>query len=133
MRKALYATAVMNFLAAPGFLPGAEALRELAGLPAGGHPLYLAMAALFVTLFAVGYLWCALANRADPIFITLSAAGKIGFVALVAWFWTAGQVPFRAVVVASPDLVFGLIFLTWLLGSPRPVLAPDLSSSRARG
>src|SRR5712672_1500742 len=56
MRRALFATAGMNILAALGFLPGATAVRALAGLPQDGQPLYLLTVALFVGLFGLGYL-----------------------------------------------------------------------------
>jgi hypothetical protein len=131
MRNALFATAAMNLLAALGFLPAGGALRGLAGLPAGGHPLYLSIVAIFVVLFGLGYLWCAVAGRADPLFIALAAAGKISFVALLVWYWASGELPLRAPLVASPDLLFGGIFLKWLLGSAAAATSPQLSSSRA--
>lgn len=134
MRNALYATGVMNLLAAPGFLPAAGALRDLAGLPSpAGHPLYPSMVALFVLLFGIGYLWSAYAGRADPIFIAIAAAGKIGFVAMLVWFWAVGDLPFRAPLFGSPDLLFGAIFLTWLRGAGRPATASRLSSSHVSG
>ena len=50
MRRALFATAGMNVLAAAGFLPAATSMRALAGLPEG-HPLYLMTVAMFVQQF----------------------------------------------------------------------------------
>jgi len=116
MRRALFATAGMNAVGAMIFAPPAGALRALAGIPAGEQPLYLAMVSMFVLLFGVGYLWCALAGRADRLFIAIGAAGKLSFVALLLWFWMESAVPARAVLFGSGDALFGALFLAWLLG-----------------
>jgi hypothetical protein len=115
MRRALYATAVMNIVAAVGFTPPAHALRVLAGLPEPDHPLYLVTTGLFVLLFGLGYLWTAVTGRADRLFITLAAAGKLAFFTTVAWLWATGALVARAPLAASADLVFGLLFVAWLL------------------
>jgi len=114
MRGALLATAVMNALAAILFVPAAQALRALAGLPEPEHPIYLATVALFVLLFAIGYLLVGLSGRAERLFIGLAAAGKISFVTLVAWYWTTGALPLRAFLAATGDLAFGAAFAWWL-------------------
>jgi hypothetical protein len=117
MRRALFATAAMNILAAAGFLPGATSVRALAGLPEGGHPLYLLTVAMFVLLFGLGYLGAATAGRADRLFITVAAVGKLSFFTLLVAFWARGAVPFRAPVLGSADLIFGTLFAVWLVGS----------------
>lgn len=114
MRRTLYATTVANVGAAIAFLPPASAIRGLLGFPEG-HPLYLTTVSLFVLLFGLAYLGAAVTGRADRLFVMLSAAGKLSFVAIVTAFWLAGSVPLRAVVVASGDLVFGLLFVRCLL------------------
>lgn len=116
MRRALFATAVMNLFAALLFLPFASGLRALAGFPPGEHPLYLTTCALFVVLFAVGYFWAGSAGRVDALFLTIAAAGKLGFFTLVAGLWLAGQLPLRAVGLAAGDLVFAVLFFAFLLG-----------------
>src|SRR5689334_22087402 len=115
MRRALFATAVMNLLAAVGFLPAATSVRTTMGLPAGEHPIYLATVALFVALFGVGYLWSAVTARGERLFITLAAVGKLSFVSLLVGFWLAGTLPAAAPIAGSADLVFALLFFTWLL------------------
>ena len=116
MRNALFATAAMNLFAGIGFLPPAAGLRGLAGFPAGEHPLYLTTVALFVLTYGVGYLWVAVANRPERLFITLAAVGKLGFFAIVLGCWLAGSLPAIAALAGSADLVFALIFVAWLLG-----------------
>ena len=117
MRRALFATAGMNILAALGFLPSATAVRALAGLPQDGQPLYLLTVALFVGLFGFGYLAAAVSGRPDRVFLAVAAAGKIGFFTLLLGFWLAGSVPLQAPMLGSADLVFGTLFAVWLLGS----------------
>ena len=117
MRGALLATAAMNALAAVAFSPAAGGLRALTGMPPGEHPLYLATVSLFVLLFGVGYLLVGLSGRPERLFIGISAAGKLGFVALVTWYWATGALPFLAVLVGAGDLPFGILFATWLVTS----------------
>lgn len=116
MRNALFATAAMNLFAAIGFLPFAAGVRPLAGLPPGEHPVYLTTVALFVALFGLGYLWVAIANRPERLFITVTAIGKLGFFTILLGFWLAGSLPVIAPIAGAADLVFGLIFVAWLLG-----------------
>jgi hypothetical protein len=114
MRRALFATAVMNVVAAAAFVPSARSLRALAGFPEGEHPLYLTTAGMFVLLFGLAYLAAAVRGRADPVFIAIAAAGKLSFVALLVWFWAMGMLPVRAPLLGSADLIFAGLFLRWL-------------------
>src|SRR5881397_1564000 len=88
MRRALFATAGMNILAAAAFIPAAEPLRALLGFPEPGHALYLLTVGMFILIFGLGYLWAAIAGRAERLFITLAAAGKLSFFGLL---WGAGR------------------------------------------
>ena len=106
----------MNVVAAIGFLPPFQAMRALAGLPPADHPLYLTTVAMFVGLFGLGYLFVAVTARPDRFFITLAAAGKLSFFTLLATLWVAGTLPLRAVLAGGADLLFGVLFLAWLLG-----------------
>ena len=120
LRNAMLATAVMNAGAALLFLPAASPLRALAGLPADAPAVYLATVALFVLLFGAGYLYVGVTGHADPLFVGLSAAGKLSFVTLLVCFAVAGAVSWRAPLVAAGDVVFGVLFLWWLCYGPRP-------------
>jgi hypothetical protein len=114
MRRALFATAAMNFFAGLLFLPFAAPLRALAGFPADAHAVYLMTCALFVILFAAGYYWAAAAGHVDALFLTIAALGKLGFFTLVTGFWLAGSLPARAAGLAAADLVFAVLFLSFL-------------------
>lgn len=116
MTTALLATAVMNLAAGLAFLPPAQPLRALVGMP-DGEPVYLATVALFVLLFGAGYGYVGLTGRDERLFLMLSAIGKISFVAIVTFYWLAARLPFQAVVTASGDLLFGGLFVAWLLTS----------------
>ena len=116
MTTALLATAVMNLAAGLAFLPPAQPLRALAGMP-DGEPLYLATVALFVMLFGAGYAYVGLTGRDERLFLTLSAIGKISFVTIVTFYWLGARLPFQAVATASGDLVFGVMFAAWLFTS----------------
>jgi len=111
---ALFATAFVNFFAAAGFLPPAQALRAAAGLPDDGHPLYLTTVSVFVLLFAIAYLRWGMTGRADRLFLGIAAAGKLSFFSLLVGFWIAGALPFRAPLAGAWDLAFGIMFLMWL-------------------
>ena len=116
MRRTLFATAAMNCVAALGFLPSARFARVAAGLPEEAPAVYLLTIGMFILLFGVGYLWTALSGRAERLFIALSAAGKLTFFGMLATLWATGTLSIKAPVAAAPDLVFGLLFLVWLLG-----------------
>jgi hypothetical protein len=132
MRRALFITAALNIGVAATFIPAAEPLRTAAGVPAGGHPFYLMMIGLFVLVFGLGYLWCAATGRAERLFIALAALGKMSFVALLVRFWAAGDLPLRAPVLGSADLVFGAMFVVWLVSARGPAALPP-SESRNHG
>jgi len=124
MRRALWATGVMNVLAAGAFLPGADALRAPLGFPPAGHSFYVATAGLFVLLFGAGYLWSAASGRAERIFLGLAGVGKVAFFGLTLAFWAAGDLPGRAPMLASADLGFGALFLAYLASTRAAAVAP---------
>ncbi len=133
MRRALYATAAMNLLAAGAFLPPSSALRALAGLPEGCHPLYLTTVAMFVFLFGLAYLGMAARGSADPLLIAIAAAGKLTFFGSLVWFWTRGDLPAVAPLTGAGDLFFGLLFAGWLLSArTEPALDDRLLSRSSR-
>ena len=113
-RIALFATAAMNMLGALTFIPANRSGRELMNLPEP-HPLYLWILAVWIFAFGVCYLWLAVTRRHEWLFIAIAAIGKLSFFTLLAIYWLAGELPFRAALGGSGDLVFGCIFLRWLV------------------
>jgi hypothetical protein len=84
------------------------------GMPVPVPSFYTTHLALVVLLFAAVYAWLAWAPRPDRALVRLSAWGKLQFFAVYVGYWIAGELPGRAVVSASGDLVLGLIFAWWL-------------------
>lgn len=114
MRRVLLATAVMNGVGTMLFLPPFHSLRAAFGLPGPIHPLYLLIIAIWIFAFGVAYLWLAFAEKLERLFLVVAAAGKISFSLLFIGFWMAGELPGRAALLSTSDLLFGVIFLRWL-------------------
>lgn len=133
LRIAMFCTALMNLTAPVAFLPGYGApLRRLAGMPVEAPPIYLLTVGAFIGLFGVGYLWTAVTGLSDRLFVAIGAAGKLTFVGLVAWCVAESSLPPLALAFASPDLVFGALFLLWLYES-RAAPYPHFAARTARG
>lgn len=124
MRGAMFATAAMNLVGAVAFLPASEALRSSCGLPNDGHPIYRVTVGAFVFIFGLAYLWSGIKGEADRLFVAVGAAGKLAFFALLAWFWSTGSLPGKAVLAGGGDLFFGAAFVIWLF-STRGNRVPD--------
>ena len=114
MRVAMGATAAMNLVGAVAFLPPSRALRELGGFPDAAHPLYLTTVGLFIFIFGLAYAWVAFTGQAERLFVSVAAAGKLGFVVLLTVYWAVGLLPFKAVLSGTGDVLFAVLFLLWL-------------------
>jgi hypothetical protein len=115
MRRALVATGVMNLAAALASMPSVHGMRSMAGVPEDGPPIYLATVGVFIGIFGLGYLWLGMSGRDNRLFLACAAAGKMSFFLLLVMYWWAGELPWRAPLLGSADLVFGSLFLKWLL------------------
>lgn len=118
MRAALFATAAMNITGAITFVPGILTGRALLRLPES-HPLYLWILSIWIFSFGACYLSMALTQRHDRTFIAIGAIGKLSFFGLMTVYALAGDIGGMAVGAAVGDLVFGIIFIYWLLTSDR--------------
>jgi hypothetical protein len=65
------------------------------------------------------YAWLARSPRPSRALVAVSTWGKLQFFTVYLGYWLAGQLPGRAVVSASGDLVLGLIFAWWLWATRR--------------
>jgi hypothetical protein len=115
LRAALYATGAMNLAVGAAVGSGADALLVRTGLPSPGSPFYSATVGLFILLFGIGYLAAAVLGRDERLFLALSGAGKLSFVALVTGLWGVGRLPARVPALALADLLFGALFVGWCL------------------
>jgi hypothetical protein len=82
------------------------------------------MVALFVLLFGGAYAWVASQPRIDRPIVAMAAVGKTGAFVVVVCCWLLGDVPARAVLAITGDLVFAAIFTWWLVGTPAPEALP---------
>jgi hypothetical protein len=84
------------------------------------------MVGVFVLTFGLAYLWAAVAGQAERLFIAVAATGKLSFFGLLVWFWAVGDLPVRAPVLGTGDLIFGVLFLIWLFrcAAVLPATAP---------
>ncbi len=112
-------TAVMNVLGSLAFLPGAEWLRDLGGLPNDGHPLYRAALGTFIFILGIAYLWIGLRGVADRVFVSVTGAGKLAFFGLLGGYWAAGMLPAKALMAGAGDFIFGTLFVIWLYTTRR--------------
>jgi hypothetical protein len=108
----------MNLVGALTFTPWGRPIRALGELPEA-PAVYLWIIATFVLLFGVAYLVMGLTGRGERLLIAIAAVGKLAFFALLAAFWLAGALTIKAPLAAVGDLVFGALFVTWLLSPPR--------------
>ncbi|HVE58412.1 MAG TPA: hypothetical protein VNB22_16385 [Pyrinomonadaceae bacterium] len=112
-RIALFATAAMNILGAFSFIPANRTGRAAFGFPEA-HPLYLWIIAAWIFAFGLCYLWMAVKESREWLFIAVGAIGKLSFVVILLLLALAGELPFRAVLGGAGDLIFGVLFVVWL-------------------
>lgn len=84
------------------------------GMPVPNTRFYTTQLALVVLLFAGVYGWLATSAQPHRPVVAVCAVGKLQFFAVFVAYWAMGQLPARAVLSATGDLVLGLIFAWWL-------------------
>jgi hypothetical protein len=124
LRRALWVTVFFN-LAGVLLFAFPRSLGRLAGLPGPVPRVYTAFIAFMVALFAGTYAWLARRPTIDRPLVAFSAVGKTGFFVVVVACWLLGEVPGRAVIGASGDLVFAALFAWWLVGTAAPARVAD--------
>lgn len=111
-RIALFTTGYINLFGGLTFVPVIRFGREMFKFP-DAHPVYLWIFAVWIFAFGVCYLWLAVKQKREWLFIVIAAIGKLSFFSLFAIFWLAGDLSFLAVVGVTGDLIFGSIFAFW--------------------
>lgn len=115
MRAALWTTALMNMLGAMTFVPAIPIGREWVGLPRWGircicgllPNLYL------LRVSATGIVPGQTGHRVS--LIAVGALGKLTFFVTLLAGWFLGDLPLRTPLLAIGDLIFGCLFVAWLL------------------
>ena len=112
VRAALWASVALNLLGVAVFAPAALGSASPM-LPIPAPRFYAAQVGFTIALFGCVYGWMALQTRINAPLLVVGGLGKLGFFALTAAYWAAGDLPFSAVPSATPDLVLAIIFLWW--------------------
>lgn len=119
IRLALWLTVALNGLGTVIFgqvaVGGSSAFLPVA-MPrfAAGHLAWV------IALFGVVYGWQAMEPQINRGLIAIGGLGKVGFFLLTLAYWLVGDVPGQMAANATPDLLFGLLFLLW--ANARPVV-----------
>lgn len=104
----------MNMAGAVMFLPPIRFLREVGGLPEAGNSFYSIILSLWIFFFGVLYLRLAFARTQERFFVIVGALGKSSFAVLLAVLTFTGELPARAILAGTPDLIIAIIFFAWL-------------------
>lgn len=112
-RIVLFATAALNLAGSIAFVPAFRTLREMSGFPEA-HPAYLWIIAVWIFAFGACYLWMAITESRERLFIAIGAAGKLSFFAILLIFSLAGELSANAALGGAGDLIFGCLFIYWL-------------------
>lgn len=113
-RIVLVITAAMNVFGALTFIPANRAGREQFGFPEA-HPAYLWFIAVLIFAFGICYFWMAWTQRSEWLFIVIAAIGKLSFFAAFAVSALVGELPFKVILGGLGDLIFGSLFVVWLI------------------
>ena len=114
MRRILWCAAVFNLGGAFLFAFPASPVGQLVGLPIPVPGIYCAILAFLVALFGAAYVWLATQPSINRPMVALFAIGKAGVFGIVGIFWLSGAASGPAVVAASGDLIFAILFARWL-------------------
>jgi hypothetical protein len=117
IRWSLWVACPLNLLAAIVFAFPSSAIGQQLGLPAHVSPLYTSLVALFVALFGVAYGWLARSSTIDRPMLAFGSIGKFGAFLVAASLWLAAVVPAVVALIALGDLVFAVLWFSWLRSS----------------
>ncbi|SRR5258706_12977749 len=117
VRTALGLSVPFNLAAAYLFAMPGSALGRMQGMPADAPPLYCALVALFLCLFAGAYAWLCVQSEISRPLVAFSAIGKsLAFFTFVL-LWLGKLGPASAARGSIGDAVLAGVFAWWLLGS----------------
>lgn len=109
------AAAIWSWLLSIGFLFGEDAVREAFNLPPAQPRILIDMTILPVFLFGFAYWWVSRDIMRNEVVPAVGAVGGIlAFCIFVARAWS-GDIPPILIAPAVVDLLFGVIFLEFLI------------------
>jgi hypothetical protein len=122
IRAALWSSVALNLLGVAVFLPAALGHPSVL-LPIPAPRFYAGQVGLTIALFCGVYAWLARQAVISRPLVVVGALGKLGFFLLFVAYWAVGDLPFGAVLQATPDLVLAAVFLWWAAAGRRNRLA----------
>jgi hypothetical protein len=117
IRRALWLSVPFNVAGAILFAFPSSCLSQYFGLPTPVPALYSTVLAFNILLAGGMYACIARQPKIDRPLVKLAVIGKTGFFLFMVVFWLLGHVPGQAVLAASGDLAFGVIFAWWLFST----------------
>ena len=87
------------------------------GLPEPGSLFYAWMLALAITLYGAIYYWLATLESINRPVLVFATIGKFGVFLISISCWLMGEIQLKAVGPAIVDLIFGLLFMFWLVSN----------------
>ena len=118
VKQTLGLSVPFNMLAAYLLAFPASAPAQLVELPTPVPALYTALTAFLVVLFGAMYAWMAIQEEVPRQFLFLGIIGKTGVFVIAAALWLASANSGRLVLLASGDLAFAMLWLSWLRSNP---------------
>ena len=118
VKQTLGLSVPFNMLAAYLLAFPASVPAQLVELPTPVPVLYTALTAFLVVLFGAMYAWMAMQEEVPRQFLVLGIIGKTGVFVIAAALWLASANSGRLVLLASGDLAFAMLWLSWLRSNP---------------
>lgn len=125
IKTTLWMAAGLNSLGAYILSFPASPLGELYKLPAEVPVLYTTLLGYLILLFAGMYAWMATQPVIVRPLLYLGAIGKGGAFGLALVLWATGRTGSSPVMMLSADIVFCVVWLTWLARNRPYNQAPD--------
>lgn len=113
MRRALQVTCPFNLVAAFALAYPTSAIGQLFGLPSDAPAVYRAFASGAIALFGFAYGWLSVQPVIDRPLVALAIWGKLFAFTSLLVLAILDQIPMRAPMLGTADLIFALIFIWW--------------------
>lgn len=116
-RKMFFIGALWNLAAAAVFLFFQKPLFAMFAMPPLDYPIFYQMVCVLVFAFGIGYYWVSLNLRDNRGLVKLAAALKIATFVFFVYYCAVGSLHWSFVGTGLVDLVFGILFIEFLICS----------------
>jgi hypothetical protein len=104
-------------LAAALMLAFPTTLGKFGDLPVSNSIFHTLLLSLLVGFYGLVYFRLAYSSQIDRPLLTIAGIGKISVFVLALYCWQTEAITFRAFSTAIGDLIFGVLFIWWLLSN----------------